>query len=547
MQRRFERADKFWEIDYTTTSVRMRWGAIGARGQGRDRDFAGRDEAVRYGEQLVAQQLAAGYVEVTIRPPEAPPSPSSEHRRYEWKVGDQPWFFEAVQTATTVHFRAGRILPTREVIDRSDTRHLTSHAAAAAQLEQWCEEARAQGGVRIDLEARRRAEREAREAREAVEATLPAVDTPIDDNAHAELEQQCLESPDEPGPWEVYADWLEARGDVRARLATLHRSKATTRIDALIREELRGIADDEDDELEDEDRGGADHEVTVACELRFGFVRRATIQISFEAAISLELVTRRFLASPLARFVDELRFGLAGHENDNDWAPALRAVIAAGRAPQIRALEFSAFDSTDSELSWVGFGDFTNLLEQFPRLERLHIRSGAGGALGALALPNLTTFIRESGGLDGTELSAICRATWPNLAHLEVWTGSSNYGAVATISTLKPILAARGLPRVRHLGIVNSELSDELIPALARSAILPQLDSLDLSKGVAGEEAAAALVEHAAAFRHLAALDLSANLLAADDIARIAGVLDNVIATDQRPRYGDERYVAIGE
>ena len=146
------------------------------------------------------------------------------------------------------------------------------------------------------------------------------------------------------------------------------------------------------------------------------------------------------------------------------------------------------------------------------------------------------------------ELDEIANAKWENLEHLEIWTGSPDR-ATATMASLEPFLAARGLPRLRHLGIVNSELSDELIGALATSAVLPQLDSIDLSKGIASADAAGALVGHARAFRHLAALDLSSNHLAPADIERIRDVLDNVMCMDQREMYdgGEGRYVEVGE
>jgi hypothetical protein len=88
--------------------------------------------------------------------------------------------------------------------------------------------------------------------------------------------------------------------------------------------------------------------------------------------------------------------------------------------------------------------------------------------------------------------------------------------------------------------------------------ILPRLHSLDLSKGILARRGVAAFEEHAAAFRHLASIDLSENLLEHEEAARIRAVLDNVILTDQRERESEDyeeeeadgeitRYVAVGE
>jgi hypothetical protein len=121
------------------------------------------------------------------------------------------------------------------------------------------------------------------------------------------------------------------------------------------------------------------------------------------------------------------------------------------------------------------------------------------------------------------------------------------------LEDLAPILAADHFPALRHLGIVNSELSDVIIPALVTSRVLPQLHSLDLSMGIFARTATTLLVEHARHFRHLASLDLSENVLVAEEIAELRDVLDNIITNSQREREDDfpddpgVRYVAVGE
>jgi hypothetical protein len=192
-----------------------------------------------------------------------------------------------------------------------------------------------------------------------------------------------------------------------------------------------------------------------------------------------------------------------------------------------------------------------------PALEVLHIRSGKGGKLGDLALPRLRTFIRESGGLAAYEVAAICNARWPALEHLELWTGSSNYGATSTTADLRAIFEARDLPRLRHLGIVNSEYGEDAIEALAHARVLPQLSSLDLSKGIFAGRGVRALIANAPAFRHLATLDLRENLMTDEQGAAVRAELPNALVTDQRDRgdYDEEtgdddggyRYVKLGE
>lgn len=62
--RRFEHAGKFWSVDLDESSVRVRWGNIGSAGQ--RRDLWCPDEAAAKAKlaDLVAKQVALGYVEV---------------------------------------------------------------------------------------------------------------------------------------------------------------------------------------------------------------------------------------------------------------------------------------------------------------------------------------------------------------------------------------------------------------------------------------------------------------------------------------------------
>jgi predicted DNA-binding WGR domain protein len=547
MTRRLEHAGRFWQIDRVGAIVQVTWGAIGSPGQRHDRAFDHEADAQAYVEHHLAQYQAKGYVEIVEPAQPAAPEPTSRHVRFEWVAGVDTWFLEIVQTERTVHHRKGRIIDGNDRIDARDTKRFTSREAASALYEEKCAEARYHGaepigrGEQRSRAAVREAARVARRSNESA-ALSPALPDRAGIATHADLEAQCWESPDAPHPWEVYADWLETRNDPRAKIVA--RDRAGGSVIELVREQLLGIADD--DGVEDELRGTSDHEVQLELELRFGFVRHATVSIKPDAGIELDVATRRLLSAPVACFVESLRFGLAHFEGDNDWEPTLRAVVESEQGGRMRSLAFDRYDSTDSELSWVGYGDFSELLPRLPALEVLKIRGGGGGDLGTLAMPAMKTFVRESGGLKRSELAAIGRAKWPNLEHLEIWTGSTDHGAEATLSDLETILEARDLPRLRHLGIVNSELSDELVPALAKSRVLGQLESLDLSRGVGETAFASALVHHAAAFRHLAAFDVSSNLLATDQIARIRGALDNVIVDAQRDS-DDERYVEIGE
>lgn len=117
---------------------------------------------------------------------------------------------------------------------------------------------------------------------------------------------------------------------------------------------------------------------------------------------------------------------------------------------------------------------------------------------------------------------------------------------------LVPLLDARDVPKLKHLGLRNSEYSDELIPLLAKSSLLAQLTSLDLSMGTLSEAGCQAILDHAAAFAHLASLDLSECFVPATLVERLSKVCAAVKVGDQRKPsdWNNEnggRYVAVGE
>ncbi|MFO0595869.1 MAG: hypothetical protein U0228_11205 [Myxococcaceae bacterium] len=354
---------------------------------------------------------------------------------------------------------------------------------------------------------------------------------------HPAYERACLGSA-AVEPWRVYADWLQEHGDVRGELASMFLNGRNA--DAWI-----FLARHRDLLL-----GEHGQSALRVLEVTNGFISALGLKSAYESDVDLAELCADVLGRPGARFVTRLRFGLASFESDNDWTSTLGAVLSSPVAARVQRLEFDDYTYEDCEISWTPFGDFAALWEGAPGLEHLHLRSGAGGHLGTIAHATLKSFVRESGGLGGEEVDAIVTAKWPQLEHLEVWTGSSGYGGVATTDQLGPILRGERLPQLRSLGIVNTELSTELLGELAASPLLPRLKALDLSKGVFTDAEVDGWLRLAPKFRHLARLDLSKNLLD-ERVGELKAALPNAVLDDQRDHEPDEdddfRYVAVGE
>lgn len=541
--RTFELGDRRWAIAVEANLVKLAWGDRGKPEQRHDRTLASPEAAIAYRDLQIAKQLELGYVEVFPAPepvrarvpgaptrsvePEAPVTREirfeiAAETRTEFRRYPKPARFMELRQRDRVLMEWNGELDHVDDPDKSPRRETTflSIAEATEAFDDLVQSAREDRWRRV-----RSPEAVARHDNPALEAECWAA------------------ADDDPMPWSVYADWLLEQGDPLGELATLtSTSTAKRRIAAQL-----------------EDLGGYPEMVDVR--RRHGFPRSVTIRsVDLDGAdpTALAETAKALRSCSYGRFVDVFHVGLAGYSDRNDWAPTLRALAQAPHPERIRELHFDHYESTECEISWATMGDLSGLFAPFTGLEVLHLKSGAGGTLGELHLPSLRRFVRESGGLSAEEIASIMNATWPALEHLEIWTGDPNYGAASTVATLRAVFDRARFPALRHLGIVNSTWVEDVIDALAASKLLPQLHSLDLSKGIFARRGVELLRQHATLFRHLASIDLSENLLLPREAAQIRDVLDNVILVDQREREMEDyeeteadgeivRYVAVGE
>ncbi|GAA2105896.1 STM4015 family protein [Actinomadura alba] len=244
-----------------------------------------------------------------------------------------------------------------------------------------------------------------------------------------------------------------------------------------------------------------------------------------------------------------LVIGYWGAEYDSGSGdPAELLVKAAERLPNLRSLFLGDIVAEQSEISWIEQSDITPLLTAFPRLERLEVRGGTGLALAPVRNETLTTLRFEAGGLPAGVVRAVGASDLPALEHLELWLGVDDYSGDATVADLAPLLTGERLPALRHLGLQNSQIQDEVAAAVAGAPVVAGLESLSLSMGVLTDEGAEALLS-GQPLTHLKRLDLHHHFLGDEMAERVRAALAGVdvdLSEHQRPR--DEwRYVAVSE
>ncbi|MFH9610699.1 STM4015 family protein [Streptomyces sp. NPDC017448] len=243
-------------------------------------------------------------------------------------------------------------------------------------------------------------------------------------------------------------------------------------------------------------------------------------------------------------------------EDYTPFAPVMELIVAhADRFPALRGLFLADVVGEECEISWLRMCDVTPALEAFPLLEEFAVRGCGqeGLALRPLRHTALKSLRFESGGLPGGLVRAVTASELPALERLELWFGSSWYGGDATVEDVRPILAGGLFPRLRHLGLQNSELQDEIAAAVGSAPVVAQLESLALSMGTLSDTGGEALL-NGQPLNHLALLDLRHHYLTAPVVERIRTACAPTVveAGEAEEDYADpddepERYVAVGE
>ncbi len=360
-----------------------------------------------------------------------------------------------------------------------------------------------------------------------------------------ELEALIAKAPDDVGNYNVYADWLIQQGDPRGELinAQLKHETAAAAADRAALEERLGELHDKHDvewlgELAAQKQG-------FSVVWRRGFLDSVTLGDDDSADIDFKDLYAKLRPLPVAQLFRSITFGAFQDDDQPTWDGGVTAMVEHGVPATLRKVVF------DRGGYWDISGTYLNTLEPLyalaPQLEHLEIILG-NMELGTIDLPNLKHFEVWTGGFTSDNMKAVVAANWPKLETLLLrFGGSEDYGANTSVDDVLPLLSSTTIPNVRHLALANSPFLDELIPHLAKSPLLKQLTTLDLSLGEMTDAGANAIVEHGAAFKHLENLNVHRNYLTEDAVAALKGVVASVDGGGQEDPEEDYRYCQIGE
>jgi hypothetical protein len=242
---------------------------------------------------------------------------------------------------------------------------------------------------------------------------------------------------------------------------------------------------------------------------------------------------------------------IAGFWGDGNSEPLVEALVAArDRLPQLRALFLGETLAEEQEISWITQSDVSPLFQAYPELEHFRVRGSSELRLGTLQHPRLRELAIECGGLGRALLHDVFTSHLPELEHLELWLGDEGYGAEATVDDLAPLLSGELFPKLRYLGLRDSEIADDIAGVLANAPVLERVRVLDLSLGTFSNAGAAALLTSPHVPK-LERLDVHHHFCSDEMIQRLRGLGIEVDASEPQTAddwgNGEHRFVAVGE
>ena len=279
-----------------------------------------------------------------------------------------------------------------------------------------------------------------------------------------------------------------------------------------------------------------------------GVVHRLHLKYNDE---SMGVLLEEYLSKIDTSSLEALILGAWPETQDTGPDDAFNVLIKhASKLTGLKALFVGDMTSYECEISWIIQGNYGPLLQAFPSLEVLCIRGANSLELPAFSHATLRELTIESAGLPREVNESLAQSTLPSLERLELWLGTDEYGFKGDVDLVRSVLQQLRTPKLRHIGLRDSEITDSLAVWLATESWVADLDTLDLSLGTLGDEGAAALLASPYVAK-LKRLDLSHHYISEPLQAQLRAAIPGVVLDDpqEEDEYDGERwrFVAVHE
>lgn len=275
------------------------------------------------------------------------------------------------------------------------------------------------------------------------------------------------------------------------------------------------------------------------------------LALGWDAEMDFPTLFSRFVANPASAQTPAIIIGkFYGDDPGQGTEEVVQLLVSArGKLPNLRGIFIADLVSEENEISWIIQTDISPLLVAYPHLQHLKLRGTGDLSLGDRpAHDQLKTLTIETGGLPPRLFGEVMACQFPALESLELWLGTPSYGGDVTVQDLRELLSGNLFPSLKHLGLRDSEIADEIAAALVSAPILSRLDSLDLSMGTLSDVGGQILIDNPA-LKRLKKVDLHWHFLSDGMMTALKRALPGVnLAEPQgKKRDSDDRYVAVSE
>ena len=222
-----------------------------------------------------------------------------------------------------------------------------------------------------------------------------------------------------------------------------------------------------------------------------------------------ETIVDDILADPEFKNINKVVIGCWGNTWEDSCQTVIDNLIAhAGEFSHITGLFIGDMDYEECEVSWIIQGNYGKLWTAMPWLKELTIKGSQDLVLGEISHDNLESLTIICGGLPVSVIQSIQKAKLPNLKKLLLYIGSDYYGFDGDRDTVANLLENMDFPKLKYLGITDSEIQDELAEVVVNSRYMDQIETLDLSNGTLTDKGGELILKKVPACPNIKKLDL---------------------------------------
>ncbi|MDE7187647.1 MAG: STM4015 family protein, partial [Lachnospiraceae bacterium] len=245
----------------------------------------------------------------------------------------------------------------------------------------------------------------------------------------------------------------------------------------------------------------------------------------YESGKGAKTLAEDILKDPEFPELEELIIGGWGGEYEESCQPLLDAIVEnADRFGHIRKLFVGDMDFEVCEVSWIMQGDYSRIWKAMPQLKELTIKGSTDLTLGEIEHENLESLTIICGGLGQNVIQEIEKAKLPQLKKLLLYIGIEDYGFDGNVDTIQELLANSDFPKLTYLGIVDSEIQDDLTEVVLKCKYIRQIETLDLSCGTLTDKGGELLLSKLPELSNIRKLDVHHHYLSDEVMEKLGTV-----------------------